>query len=167
FRRATMIVVVSPHLKRRITAQGVPEARVLVLPNAIDPDDFAQPANGARIREKLALNANVVIGFVGWFVEWHRLEMLIETFAEVCARHTNLRLVLIGEGELRQRLEALAKQLGVAAKVIFAGAVAPGEMPAHIAAMDICVVPHSNEYRSPIKLFEYMAQASAVVAPRT
>ena len=33
--------------------------------------------------------------------------------------------------------------------------------------MDICVVPHSNEYRSPIKLFESMARARAIVAPRT
>ena len=33
--------------------------------------------------------------------------------------------------------------------------------------MDIGVVPHSNEYRSPIKLFEYMGQGKAVVAPRT
>ncbi len=40
-------------------------------------------------------------------------------------------------------------------------------MPEHLAAMDICVIPHSNTYRSPIKLFEYMARAQAIVAPRT
>lgn len=34
-------------------------------------------------------------------------------------------------------------------------------------AMDICVVPHSNEFRSPIKLFEVMARGRAVLAPRT
>ena len=33
--------------------------------------------------------------------------------------------------------------------------------------MNVCVVPHSNVYRSPIKLFEYMARGRAVVAPRT
>jgi glycosyltransferase involved in cell wall biosynthesis len=33
--------------------------------------------------------------------------------------------------------------------------------------MDACVVPHSNDYRSPIKLFEYMAQERPVLAPRT
>jgi len=33
--------------------------------------------------------------------------------------------------------------------------------------MDICVVPHSNAFRSPIKLFEYMARGRAIVAPRT
>ena len=38
---------------------------------------------------------------------------------------------------------------------------------AYIGAMDVCVVPHSNEFRSPIKLFEYMGQAKLVVAPAT
>ena len=33
--------------------------------------------------------------------------------------------------------------------------------------MEIAVIPHSNEYRSPIKLFEYMAQECAIVAPAT
>jgi glycosyltransferase involved in cell wall biosynthesis len=33
--------------------------------------------------------------------------------------------------------------------------------------MDACVIPHSNDYRSPIKLFEYMAQERPVLAPRT
>jgi len=38
-------------------------------------------------------------------------------------------------------------------------------VPEFIDIMDICVIPGSNEYRSPIKLFEYMAMAKAVVAP--
>jgi glycosyltransferase involved in cell wall biosynthesis len=50
---------------------------------------------------------------------------------------------------------------------VFVGPVPHGEIPQYIATFDIAVVPHSNEFRSPIKLFEYMAQAKAVVAPQT
>ena len=39
-------------------------------------------------------------------------------------------------------------------------------MPDYIDLMDICVIPHSNEYRSPIKMFEYMAMEKPVIAPR-
>src|SRR5258708_29096512 len=75
--------------------------------------------------------------------------------------------MLVCDGPLREELEAQAATLGVCERLIRPGAVAHGEMPHYIAAMDICVVPHSNAYRSPIKLFEYMAGRRPVVAPRT
>jgi glycosyltransferase involved in cell wall biosynthesis len=50
--------------------------------------------------------------------------------------------------------------------VIFAGSVPHREVTELVAAADVAVVPHSNAYRSPIKLFEYMAAVRAVVAPR-
>lgn len=167
FRQASLIVVVSPHLKRRIEAQGIDACKILVLPNAVDAEDCRLPADGAEVRRRWQIDRTVNIGFAGWFVSWHRLDLLLEAFARLSGREPALRLVLIGEGELGGELAATAKRLGAADKVVFTGAVSHAAMPAHIAAMDICVVPHSNEYRSPIKLFEYMAQGKAVVAPRT
>jgi glycosyltransferase involved in cell wall biosynthesis len=167
FRAASLIVAVSPHLQRRIAESGIDSKKILVLPNAVDRADFATPADGSGVRRRLGIGDATVIGFAGWFVPWHRLEMLLEVFAGLSAREKNLKLLLVGEGELRAALESVASRLGVRASVIFAGAVPHGEIPAHAAAMDICVVPHSNEYRSPIKLFEYMGQGRAVVAPRT
>ena len=75
--------------------------------------------------------------------------------------------MLVGDGPLRASLEEQAASLGIRDRLIFTGAVAHADMPRYLAAMDICVVPHSNAYRSPIKLFEYMARGRAVVAPRT
>jgi glycosyltransferase involved in cell wall biosynthesis len=75
--------------------------------------------------------------------------------------------MLVGDGPLRQSLETQAAALGIRNRLILTGPVPHVEMPAYLSAMDICVVPHSNAYRSPIKLFEYMARARAVVAPRT
>ena len=75
--------------------------------------------------------------------------------------------MLVGDGTLRDQLTEAARRQGVEQQVVFTGAVPHAKIPGCIAAMDICVVPHSNEYRSPIKLFEYMGQGRAVVAPRT
>ena len=138
-----------------------------MLPNAVDPVEFQTPADGAAVRRTHGLGDAIVVGFVGWFVEWHRVELLIEACADLCHRHERLRVLLIAEGPLQSALAAQAEQLGIAGRVVFAGSVAHDAVPAHVAAMDICVVPHSNEYRSPIKLFEYMGQGRAVVAPRT
>jgi glycosyltransferase involved in cell wall biosynthesis len=166
-RLASRIVVVSPHLQRRVIALGVPSARVLFLPNAVAAASLDAPADGAAIRARYQAAGAIIIGFVGWFVPWHRLDRLIEQFATLAAGKSRLRLMLVGEGTLRPDLTALATRLGIAGRLIWTGTVPHAEVPAHLAAMDICVVPHSNVYRSPIKLFEYMARGRAVVAPRT
>lgn len=166
FSRASLIVVVSPHLKRRIEALGIPSDRIVVLPNAVAEESLSAPADGARVRQKLGLESALVVGFVGWFVPWHRLDVLLAQIAGLSAAHADLRLLLVGDGDLKEALRDQAARLGIADRVVFAGAVAHGEMPDFIAAMDVCVVPHSNEYRSPIKLFEYMACGRAVLAPR-
>ncbi len=166
FRLATLVVVVSPHLQRRIVALGVRKERVLVLPNAVAEESLDAPADGAEVRRRLGLAEAVVIGFVGWFVPWHRLDNLVAQFAALATPHPALRLLLLGDGTLRDELTAQARQLGIADRVIFPGAVPHSEVPAFLAAMDIAVVPHSNAYRSPIKLFEFMARACAVLAPR-
>lgn len=167
FQRASLIVVVSPHLARRIAGLGIAPEKILVLPNAVSAASLDTPADGAAIRARNGCADAVVIGFVGWFVAWHRLDVLLTQFATLAAEHPQLRLLLIGDGPLRENLTTRAAALGVSERVILPGAVPHAEIPAHLAAMDIVVVPHSNEYRSPIKLFEAMARARPVVAPRT
>ncbi len=167
FRTAAVIVVVSPFLKRRLEADGIAPGKVLVLPNAIARSDLSLRLDGSEIRRSYGMEQAVVVGFVGWFVAWHRLDRLLDIFAKIATSQSNLKLLLVGEGILRPVLEKRIGELQMADRVVFAGAVAHAQIPVHIAAMDICVVPHSNEYRSPIKLFEYMGQGKAIVAPAT
>ncbi len=167
FSRAALIVVVSPHLQRRIVALGIAPEKILVLPNAVSEDTPGTPANGGAVRAHHGCEQALVIGFVGWFVAWHRLDALLAQFAALTATHPTLRLLLVGEGPLEAAFREQAARLGVAERVVITGSVPHAAVPAHIAAMDIAVVPHSNAYRSPIKLFEFMAQARAIVAPRT
>ena len=167
FLRAKAIVVVSPHLKRRIEELGIDGGKILVLPNAVDEDDCREPAKGETFRATWNAGNCLLVGFVGWFVEWHRLDMLITAFAQACEGCTAVRLVLVGDGPLEASLSKIASRRNVSDKLVFGGVVGHADMPACVAAMDVCVVPHSNEYRSPIKMFEYMAQARLVIAART
>lgn len=167
FKTARVIVVVSPHLKRRIAALGIAPDKILVLPNAVSAESLDHPADGAAVREKLGLQDAIIIGFVGWFVEWHRLDLLLEQVATLASDEPRVRLMLIGDGALKETLVEQAAHLGIGERAIFTGAVPHAQVPDYIAAMDICVVPHSNAYRSPIKLFEFMARGRAVIAPRT
>jgi glycosyltransferase involved in cell wall biosynthesis len=160
FRRARLVVAVSPHLARRVQEYGIPAQRILVLPNAVSEEDLALPS--APFSFGLPAGA-FLLGFTGWLVEWHRLDFLLEALA--APRFAAVILVLIGEGPLQAALAARAGALGV--HVHFAGRLPHTAIPAALRALDACVVPHSNTYRSPIKLFEYMAQERAILAPRT
>ena len=170
FDRASLIVVVSPYLKREIMKRhGVADTKIEVHCNGID-EDMGKELSGARIRSSSPVPAaDCIFGFVGWFVEWHRLDLLVEVFSMLCHEqpHLNAGLLLVGDGPLRNELSNRCKELGISDKVKFAGAIEHSQMPKILKKIDIAVIPHSNQYRSPIKLFEYMAGKCAVIAAGT
>ncbi|MBU0477482.1 glycosyltransferase [bacterium] len=157
FLNADAIIVVSEFLKERIKQHGVDVNKVFVIPNAVDEDIF--------IPRYVQKNGEVLIGFIGWFVKWHNIESLIDAFSNV-SKKVRSCLFLIGDGVLKDSLKSKVKSLDLEEKVVFTGAIPYERIPDYIDIMDICVVPGSNEYRSPIKLFEYMAMGKAVVAPK-
>jgi glycosyltransferase involved in cell wall biosynthesis len=164
--RADAIIVVSDFLKEKIRERGINSAKIHVMPNGVDTALFNPDKVHNHIRSQLGIDKHqVVLGFIGWFVPWHNLELLIESFSQI-AKNKNAVLVLIGDGVLKDRLQQMARDMGVANRVIFPGAVPYEQVPEYIAIMDICAIPGSNEYRSPIKLFEYMAMEKPVAAPR-
>jgi glycosyltransferase involved in cell wall biosynthesis len=59
----------------------------------------------------------------------------------------------------------LAAQLGIAERTIFTGAVPYTQVPSYLAAADIAIMPATNDYGNPMKVYEYMAMGKVVVAP--
>jgi glycosyltransferase involved in cell wall biosynthesis len=165
FSRADAIFTVSSFLCDEVQRRGARPATVHLMPNAIDPGRFQRNGAAGKLRRDRRLDGCVVVGFVGWFDHWDRLDLLIDAIAELGDDYPDLRLMLVGDGPvtpiLRERIEAH----GIASRVILTGAVKREDVPAYIDAMDICVMPDSNPYGSPMVLFEFMALGKAVVAP--
>ena len=86
---------------------------------------------------------------------------MLKAFKKVADKHSNIRLWIVGEGELRDPLERLAQDLGISAKVNFLGGRT--DIPALLAAMDVFVLSSLWEGQ-PIVLLEAMAAAKPVVA---
>lgn len=168
FRRAHRIIVVSPHLKRKIQEEhGIEEEKILIHSNAVKAELLNQTPDPTHFIEKYQFENKLNIGFVGWFVGWHRLDLLLKAVADLVKSNPELNpnLVLIGDGPLKESLEEQARELEITDHLTFTGPIDHSQIPAMIRAMDIAVIPHSNEFRSPIKLFEYMAQARPIIAP--
>jgi glycosyltransferase involved in cell wall biosynthesis len=165
------VIVVSRRLGEAVAACGVPEARIHVLPNAVDPRRFAPGASSetipAVVRERV--RGRCVVGFVGSLKPWHGVETLFEALGTLLARRAAVHLLVVGEGPVRETLEGFARERGVESHVTFAGAVAHADVPAWLSLMDIATAPytpHPDFYFSPLKLFEYMAAGVPVVAGR-
>ncbi|MFH1414971.1 MAG: glycosyltransferase family 4 protein [Elusimicrobiota bacterium] len=164
--KADGIVVVSGYLKDHLIRLGIRPEKIIILANAADPEKFSNAISGMRIRDKYSLGNAKVIGFIGGFYPWHGLDMLLKCFSYIRKEVEETKLLLIGDGLMRAELEKMALDSGIQEDVIFTGKVDHEELPGHIAAFDVAVMPDSNEYGSPMKIYEYMAMAKPVVAPR-
>ena len=168
----TLMVVVSSGLKEYYE-EKYPEitGRVLVTPNAIDPENFALNQQEVELlREKLGIETgDTVIGFVGSIFPYHGVKDLLLAFAKLQGKRgdTRLKLLVVGDGETLPELRRMAEHTEWGKLVTFTGNVPYAEVRSYIANMDIAVLANSKWYCSPIKIFEYGALEKAVVSIKT
>lgn len=166
WRGADYVLPVTDALAHYVRAAGVPEERIVVVPNGVDlrmyPDD---PAQRERARARLGVQDRIVLGFVGFVRDWHGLPQIIDFVAE--RRDLPIQLLIVGDGLDRTRLEARIAELGIGDRARITGFVPREEIPGYISAFDIALQPAVTAWASPLKLFEYLAAGCAVLAPDT
>jgi glycosyltransferase involved in cell wall biosynthesis len=161
------VVTVSPSLGRNFCRyNGIDVGRLRVVPYGVDVQRFASvPADRVadfRARHALAPDA-IVIGSVGRLVEQKDYPTQLRAFALAAARNPALVMLLLGDGPLRGELEALARSLGVADRVRFAGH--SNDVPVALRAMDIYVLASKFEPYG-VAILEAKAAGTAIVATR-
>ena len=169
WRGADLLIAVSQPLGQQIECAGIPADRIVVLANGVELERFLLDGERAAARERLKLAGRYVIGLVGTFKPWHGTETLLAAFADLHRSDPLTHLLLVGDGPGRAQLEERVRDAGLRAAVTFTGTVPHHEVPRHIIAMDVAVVPYpalTETYYSPLKLFEYMAAGRPIVASR-
>lgn len=166
FTRCDGLVFVSSAFRDQVLAAHGHLAPSIVSPNAADIARFDPTRTDRRAtRQRLGIDAGLVCGYLGAFIEWHGIHRFIDAAAPQLAARQDLRLLLVGDGKTRQQVEASLQRHGVSAQAVLTGAVPHAQVPELVAAMDVSVLPDSNTYGSPMKLFELMAMGVPVVAP--
>lgn len=165
FRDATALLAVSEEVAAYLRRFPDTDGRIQVIPNGVNPARFP-----AGLVPSLSKSPNsFTVGFVGTLKAWHGLLILAEAMALLRQRVPNARLLIVGDGPERERLEADLAARGMLETTRFTGSVAPGEVPGLLASMDVAVAPYpplANFYFSPMKVYEYMAAGLPVVASR-
>ena len=113
--------------------------------NGIDLDTFRFNENGRKnVRNEFSIEDDeIVFGNVGAFLPAKNQAFVIEIFANILQHNKESRLLLIGEGSLKQNAVEKARELGVEEKVHFAGK--RSDMPELYSAMDVMLFPSFYE----------------------
>ena len=151
--RADGVITVCHALRDEVVALGVPEERVTSLRNGVDLQLFRPVERSA--------NPLFTLLTVGHLVPVKAQELTIATLPLL----PDVRLVVAGDGPNRGMLEALARELGVDARVHFLGAVPQALLRGHYGSADALVLSSSREGWANV-LLESMACGTPVVASR-
>jgi glycosyltransferase involved in cell wall biosynthesis len=173
YRLASKIIVVSDverdHLMNHY---AVPPDKINIVCNGAN-EEVSHPMDKLSCREKLGLDkGSPVIVFVGTFYRWQGLDTLVRSIAIIRRTFPDVKVLLVGDGEVLEEIDQMVKSLQLGENVIFVGRVDYSKVPEYIGAADICAGRFEPaRYRavggSPLKIVEYLACGRPVVCSRT
>lgn len=141
---------------------------VTVVRNGVDCERFNPNIDGTKLKAKLSLEGRFTLLFVGALTRWHRykgLDVLLQATKEAGSAHEGLKLVVVGDGDLKQSYCSLSKRLGVSDQTLFVGDVSDDELPEYYAMADALVLPSKDMSEGfGLTLLEANATGKPVVA---
>jgi glycosyltransferase involved in cell wall biosynthesis len=145
-----------------VHGKGYPADKVVVIPNGRDLARFAPGAHREAVRKEIGVDRHApLVGVVGRLETQKGHVYLLDAWPEVMRARPDARLLLVGDGSLRQALMAQAARLGVLDSVLFTGF--RSDVPRILDALDVLALPSLHE-GMPLTVIEAAAAACPVVA---
>ena len=170
--RVGSVIAITPKLRDDlISERGANPKRIILAHDGIRQARFEDVPDRLTARQKIGWDESAfIVGFVG------RLQMIgmdkgVGTLVHALAQVKNASLALVGgPDDMAEQLRQQWLDLGLSDdRFLYVGHVTPDAVPLYLSAFDVCAMPHPHTtqfayYTSPLKLFEYMASHSAIVA---
>jgi glycosyltransferase involved in cell wall biosynthesis len=153
--RYSAVIVPTSHVKQQLSSYGVKSARISVIPNGIDSEQYQLSDIEDEDNSKLVT--------VGRLSKRKAHSDVLRAFAQVQVDHPEATLEMIGDGPARERLERLAKSLSIEEKVTFHGFMSEEDKIEILNLADVFVFASKQEGFG-LVLLEAMAAGLPVVA---
>ena len=166
---ANLVISINEALREYTIEMGATRNKTAVVRAGIDIERFKADKDRERIRAGLKAKSNdILIFFMGWLYEFSGVYEVAEQLVEGKGREENLRLLIIGKGELENRLRNLERSQKYLSQFTLLDWQPYDEIPSYLAASDICILPaYKNEIMRnivPIKIYEYLAAGKPVIS---
>lgn len=159
-----VVIAPTPQMKRCLQVYGV-NSEIKVLPTGIGKESFQPDRKKAQeIRKNIMCNRSFLFCSVSRLAKEKNIDFLIRSMKirkEICGG--DFKLLLIGEGPYRRRLEELTEKLGLTEEIVFAGKVPNEEIKNYCCASDLFLFASQSETQG-IVLLEAMAAGTPVLA---
>jgi glycosyltransferase involved in cell wall biosynthesis len=136
--RGVPFCVISESTRDDLVERGFPESSIEVIHCGIDHQVYHVDPRGAKFAQPTIL-------YLGRLKKYKSVQHLIEAFEDVMQRMPEARLVIIGDGDYRQALEALARKRGVGEHVTFTGFIAAEDKVRYLQRAWVAVCPSLKE----------------------
>ncbi len=162
------VFTITNALKQILVENGIEENKISVLPNAVDPERFDVIERDKELEEQLGFENKIVIGYIGSFVEYEGIDLLLEATSQLKRELGDVfRVLLVGDGSMHEKLWRMSRFLAVDDIVTFTGRVAYEEVDRYYSLIDIVPLPRLGlrvcELVSPLKPFEAMATGKVLI----
>lgn len=165
YRFASEMVVNSPGYTRYLEQEGVPQSKIVLIANGVDPSAFNPSDKGDEFRAEYGLGSSFVVMYTGALGLANGVEFLVEA-AFLLRYESDLKFVIVGDGKHKPKLERMARDLRLS-NLLFVPAQPKTHMPSMLAAADVCVATVANvqslQVTYPNKVFDYMAAGKPTV----
>ena len=137
--------------------------KVTIIKNAVNFEKFRPDIDTTNeLKEELGLGSKLVVGHIGRFTFAKNHKFLLDVFQKIAAMRNDTVLLLVGDGELHQKIYETVKQKHLESRVIFAGQVSNPEI--YYATMDVLAMPSIVEGLSLVTIESQIASVPAVVS---
>lgn len=159
------IITVSEYVKT-YTLENFPlmkQKKFIVIHNGIDLNKFQKDYNQSELRKRFSITSDeIVVGFVGRLTEQKGVEYLIEAAHRISPIAKNIKFIIVGDGELKDKLEKQVRKYALT-NTMFVGF--QRDVSRYLNLFDIFVLPSLWE-GLPVSVLEAFASEKPVVATK-
>ncbi len=169
YSHSDLVLTITPALTRYTVSLGASGGEVRVLPLGIDTGLLRPQGKDTDLLHRLGFDEkDKIVVFVGTLPHFSGLDIFIRHLRAMREVIPTLKLLIVGDGVQRPRLEGIIDELGLRKHVLITGFVAHEAVPQYINLADVCISPFvvSDTTRDifPTKVIQYMACGKPVVS---
>lgn len=164
-KRPEVVIAPSAPIRDELIENGVKMKRCEVIPTGVDCKRFTPERYDKSFLQRFGLSGKRVLLHVGRLSREKRLDIVLRAVATLASRMPDLRLLVVGKGPAEGEYRALARQLKIDDRVVFAGFLPDEDLPRAYASVDALVIASTFETQGLVVL-EALASGTPVIGMR-